>query len=153
MQSNNFTKQLLTNKTLASDITKNKMLQQTKEPVSPLLEKNSCHRKNIFSKSTQSTGMKEILMRNCMIFHYFFFCKSFKVNNRLVISASCLGLLEIFNVCFLEIIWVFGIAHFKYGVEIPGPVFALVDPVFPKIRWQFSHSYCPQKVRQYASSP
>ncbi|XP_053775756.2 killer cell lectin-like receptor 2 [Desmodus rotundus] len=56
MQSNNFTKQLLTNKTLASDITKNKMLQQTKEPVSPLLEKNSCHRKNICSKSTQSTG-------------------------------------------------------------------------------------------------
>lgn len=69
MQNENFTNQLLTNKTLASDILK--MLQQIKKPVSPLSEKNSCHRKEIISsKSMQNTGMRAILVTDCMIFHY-----------------------------------------------------------------------------------
>ncbi|XP_037020715.2 killer cell lectin-like receptor 2 [Artibeus jamaicensis] len=56
MQNDNFTKQLLTNKTLASDIHKNKTLQEIKKLVS-LSEKNSCYRKEmIFSKSMQNTG-------------------------------------------------------------------------------------------------
>ncbi|XP_036889859.1 killer cell lectin-like receptor 2 [Sturnira hondurensis] len=61
MQNDNFTfdkvKQLLTNKTLASDFRKNKALQEIEKLVSLLSEKNSCYRKDMtFSKSLQNTG-------------------------------------------------------------------------------------------------
>ncbi|XP_045685778.1 killer cell lectin-like receptor 2 [Phyllostomus hastatus] len=72
MQNDNFTKQLLTNKTLSCDILK--MPQQIKKPVSLLSEKNSCHRKEMsFSKSMQNTGKLDkehwsCCGKNCYLF-------------------------------------------------------------------------------------
>lgn len=70
-------------------------------------------------------------VRDCITFHHFFF-RSFKVNNRLVIYASCLVLSGTINLCLLEIIWVFVIAYFEYGFETPGARFRLAVPCIPQ---------------------
>lgn len=55
--------QHLTNKSLEYDIFKNETLQQEKDLDLLFREKRRCHRKKIFSKSLQNTGMKD-----CMVF-------------------------------------------------------------------------------------
>ncbi|XP_027999725.2 killer cell lectin-like receptor 2 [Eptesicus fuscus] len=75
LQNDNYlTKQLLANKTLESDILKNKAVQWGKNPVSPLIEEKICHRKKkISSKSLQNTGeLNEELWSCCGVNCYIF---------------------------------------------------------------------------------
>lgn len=80
MQNDTYLKQLLANKTLVSDILKNKTVQWEKKPFSPLIKEKTCHRKQkISSKSLQNTGMEELFSERMHDFSSFFSSEASKL--------------------------------------------------------------------------